>query len=33
VIDKILEGLGNAALMAYQVFWALVLGLPDLRSP
>jgi uncharacterized protein len=26
VLDKLLEGLENAALMAYQVFWALVLG-------
>ncbi len=25
-LDKLAEGLGNAALMAYQVFWALVLG-------
>ncbi len=26
VVDKIVEGFSNAALMAYQVFWALVLG-------
>ena len=26
VVDKLLEGFGNAALMGYQVFWALVLG-------
>lgn len=26
VLDKFLEGFTNAALMAYQVFWALVLG-------
>ena len=26
VVNKVLDGFGNAALMAYQVFWALVLG-------
>jgi uncharacterized membrane protein YraQ (UPF0718 family) len=26
VIDKIGDGLANAALMAYEVWWALVLG-------
>jgi uncharacterized membrane protein YraQ (UPF0718 family) len=26
VLDKLAEGLGNAALMAYEVWWALVLG-------
>ena len=25
VLDKLAEGLGNAALMAYEVWWALVL--------
>jgi uncharacterized membrane protein YraQ (UPF0718 family) len=26
VLDTIADGLGNAALMAYEVWWALVLG-------
>jgi hypothetical protein len=26
VLDKLAEGLGNTALMAYEVWWALVLG-------